>query len=62
MDPLIHYITKGFDKKLAINRNYPHFVEYLHGNLHEQLDAFVTKKRIKKKNWLMSDIFQIQKF
>lgn len=48
VDPLIHYITKGFDKKLAINRNYPHFVEYLHGNLHEQLDAFVTK-RIKEK-------------
>lgn len=44
MDPLIHYITKGFDKRLAINRNYPHFVEYLHGNLHEQLDAFVTKE------------------
>ena len=44
VDPLIHYITKGFDKKLAINRNYPHFVEYLH----EQLDAFVTK-RIKEK-------------
>ena len=31
-DPLIHYITKGFNKKLAINRNYPNFVEYLHGN------------------------------
>ena len=43
-DPLIHYITKGFDKKLAINRNYPHFVEFLDGNLHEQLDTFVTKR------------------
>ena len=43
-DPLIHYITKGFDKKLAINRNYPHFVEFLDGNLHEQLDRFVTKR------------------
>lgn len=48
IDPLIHYITQGFDKKLAINRNYPHFVEFLHGNLHEQLDTFVTN-RIKEK-------------
>ena len=43
-DPLIHYITKGFDKKLAINRKYPHFVEFLHENLHKQLDTFVIKR------------------
>ncbi len=44
VDPLIHYITKGFNKKLPVNREYPHFVEFLHGNLHEQLDTFVTKR------------------
>ena len=43
-DPLIHYITKGFDEKLAINRNYPPFVAVLHENLHKQLDTFVTKR------------------
>ena len=43
-DPVIHYITKGFDEKLAINRNYPPFVAVLHENLHKQLDTFVTKR------------------
>ena len=43
-DPVIHYITKGFVEKLAINRNYPPFVAVLHENLHKQLDTFVTKR------------------
>ncbi len=47
-DPLIHYITKGFNKKLAVNRNYPHFVESLNENLHKQLDTFVTKRIAEK--------------
>ena len=46
-DPVLHYIKKGFKKKLQFNRKYPHFLENLDENIHLQLDKF-ARRRIQK--------------
>ena len=46
-DPVLHYINRGFSKKLKINRTYPNFVTNLHENIDVQLENFKIN-RIKK--------------
>ena len=43
-DPLLHYVTKGYNSKLRFNRKYPHFLTNPTDNVHLQLDKFATKR------------------
>lgn len=56
-DPVLHYINKGFSKKLKFNRNYPNFLTNLHEKIDVQFENFKTN-RIKEElnsNYYITD-------